>query len=110
VGADHTVGAAGPDDRDLLDLVRGRALGDQHLAERAVGDDAGVVVDPAVPLGLADDGHDAVGLHHAVVDELGQLGGVGDAVDRDLADLNGIWHGCHPSFLVVVARPSMTVP
>ena len=55
VRADHAVGAAGPDDRDLLDLVGGRALGDQHLAERPVGDDPGVVVDAAVALGLADD-------------------------------------------------------
>ena len=62
VRADHAVGAAGPHDRDLLDLVGRGALGDQHLAERPVGDDPGVVVDPAVALGLADDRDHAVGV------------------------------------------------
>src|SRR3712207_7476341 len=42
------------------------------LAEGAVGDDPRVVVDAAVALGLADDGDDTVGLHDALVDELGQ--------------------------------------
>ena len=55
VRADHAVGAAGPDDRHLLDLVGRGALRDQRLAERPVGDDPRVVVDPAVALGLADD-------------------------------------------------------
>ena len=61
VRADHAVGAARPDDRDALDLLGVGALGDQRLAERAVGDDPGVVVDAAVALGLADDREDAVG-------------------------------------------------
>ena len=95
VRADDPVGAAGPHDRHLLDLVGRSPLGDQHLAEGAVGDDPGVVVDAAVALGLADDGDHAAGVHHAVVDELGQLAGVGHAVDRDLADLDGLGHGGH---------------
>ena len=49
---------------------------------RAVGDDAGVVVDATVALGLADDGDDAIGFHDSVVDELRELGRVGNAVDR----------------------------
>jgi hypothetical protein len=93
VRADDAVRAAGPHDGDLLDLLeRPRALLHQHLAERAVGDDPRVVVDPAVALGLADDGDDAVGLDDAFVDELGQLGRVAHVVQRDLADLDRCGH------------------
>ena len=95
VGADHAVGAAGPHDRDALDLLGVGAAGDQGLTERPVGDDAGVVVDAAVALGLADDREDAVGRDHPVVDQLRQLRGIGDGVDRDLADLDGGRRGGH---------------
>ena len=65
VRADHAIGAAGPDDRHLLGLLRGaRAFVDQHLAERPVGDDPGVVVDSAVALGLADHRDHPVGVEH----------------------------------------------
>ena len=81
VRRDDPVGAAGPDDRDLLDLVhRPGAACLEHLAERAVGDDPGVVVDAAVALGLADDGDHPVGLDQALVDQVGEAGGVGDAL------------------------------
>ena len=55
VPPDHTIGTC-------LTCSAGGALLDQHLAERAVGDDPGVVVDAAVALGLADDRDDPVGL------------------------------------------------
>ena len=55
------------------------ALGGDHLAERPVGDDPGVVVDAAVALGLADHRDDPVGLEHPGVDQRGQLAGVGHA-------------------------------
>jgi hypothetical protein len=94
VRADDAVRAARPHDRDLADLLlRAGALLQEHLAEGPVGDDPRVVVDASVALRLADDGDDAVGLHHAVVDELGQLGGVADVVQRDLADLDRCGHG-----------------
>ena len=94
VRGQHPVGAAGPDDRDLLDLLGGAAaLGGDHLAERPVGDDPGVVVDPAVALGLADHRDDPVGVEHPVVDQRGQLARVGHTVQRDLADLDRLWHG-----------------
>ncbi len=67
------VGAAGPHDRYLLRLVhRPGAPGDEHLSERPVGEDAGVVVDAAIPLCLADDRDNAVGVHDSLVDEVGQ--------------------------------------
>ena len=91
VPPDHTIGIC------LTSSFAARALLEQHLAEGAVGDDPRVVVDPAVALGLADDGDDPVGLHDAVVDELGQLGGVTDVVQRDLADLDRCGHGFPPS-------------
>ena len=92
VRADHAVGAAGPHDRHLLDLVGRGALLDEHLAEGAVGDDPGVVVDAAVALGLADDRDHPVGVQDAVVDQLGELARVGDGVDRDLAYFDGVGH------------------
>ena len=89
----HPVGAAGPDDRDLPDLLGGAgALGGDHLAERPVGDDPGVVVDAAVALGLADHRDDPIGVEHPGVDQRGQLAGVGHAVQRDLADLDRLGH------------------
>ena len=85
VRRDDAVGAARPHDGDLLDVVhRAGALGLEHLAEGPVGDDPGVVVDAAVALGLADDGDDPVGLDGAVVDQPGQAGRVGHALDRTL--------------------------
>ena len=71
------------------------ALGDQHLAERPVGDDPGVVVDAAVALGLADHGDHPVGVEHAGVDQLREPARVGHVQDRDLADLDGVWHAPH---------------
>ena len=62
VPPDHTIGIC-------VDLGRPAPLRDQHLAERAVGDDPRVVVDAAVALGLADHGDDPVGVDHAVVDQ-----------------------------------------
>ena len=91
VPPDHTIGTC-------LTCVGGRALLDEHLAEGAVGDDPRVVVDAAVALGLADDRDDPVGVQHAVVDELRELAGVGDGVDRDLAYFDRGWHEL-PSFL-----------
>src|SRR6185436_4466017 len=40
-----------------------------------------------------DDRDDAVSLQDAVVDELRELTGVGDGVDRDLANFDGVGHG-----------------
>src|SRR5699024_7970695 len=78
VRADDAVGAAGPHDGNLADLVhRAGALFFDDLTERAVGDNASVIVDTAVAFGLSDDGDDAVGLHDPVVDELCQFTGVG---------------------------------
>ncbi len=74
------------------DSGRRVALGRQDLAERAVGEDAGVVVDAAVALGLADDGEHAGRLDHAVVDQLREPGRVGHALDGDLAYLDGVRH------------------
>src|SRR4029079_11010113 len=93
VWAEYTVRAAGPDDRHLLDLLGGCTLLDQHLAESTVGDDPGIVVDSPVALGLADDRDHPLRGHDAVVDELRELGSIGDGVDRDLANLDGIRHG-----------------
>ena len=92
-GRDDAVGATRPDDRNLLHLVgAATALVDQHLAERTIGDDPGVVVDATVALGLADDGDDAVGLDDSSVDELGQAGGVADVLDGNLAYLDRVGH------------------
>src|SRR5262245_6882557 len=94
--ADHTVGSPGPDDRHLPDLVEGaRSPGNQDLPECSVGDDPGVVVDPAVPFGLADHGYHAIGLQDAIIDQLGQLACVADVVQWNLAYFNG---GRHLSF------------
>ena len=81
VRADHAVRAAGPDDRHLRHFFGAAiTLGGENLSERSVRDDARVVVDAAVTLGFADDCNDAVGLEDTVVDQLGELTGVGDAV------------------------------
>ena len=69
----------------------------EHVAEGPVGDDPGVVVDAAVALGLADDGDDAVGLDHALVEQPRQPGRVADALEHDLADLDRLWHWSHLS-------------
>ena len=78
---------------DYTRIIADRAFREVLVEKGAVGDDPGVVVDATVALGLADDGDDSARLHDAVVDELRELGGVGDSVDRNLADLNGFWHG-----------------
>ena len=70
-------------------------MGETRLAEGPVGKDPGVVVHPTVALGLADDRNHPARFQDTVVDEPGQLGGIRDAVDRDLADLDGFWHRCH---------------
>src|SRR6266508_1984075 len=103
---EHAVGAAGPDDRDVRHLVGvARSLGAQRVPEGAVGDDAGVVVHPAVALGLADDRDDPVGLDDPVVDERGETGGVADVLERYLTHLDGFGHA-HLSLTTVPARPA----
>ena len=84
-----------------MDLLgRPGAPVDEHLTEGSVGDDAGVVVDAAVSFGLADDGNDAVGLDHPVVDQLGEPGGIADTLDRHFSYFNGILAFCvTPPFL-----------
>ena len=73
VPPDQTIGIC-------LHLLGGpRALGGDHLAERPVGDDPGVVVDAAVALGLADYGDDPVSVEHPGVDQRGEFAGVGHA-------------------------------
>ena len=105
VPPDHTMGIC------LTSSIDRVPLSIEHLAECAVGDDAGVVVDAAVALGLADDGDDAVGLDDAVVDEPGQPGRVADALDRDLAHLDGLGHDCLPLVSVgLLVGVSTTVP
>ena len=97
VRADHPVGAAGPHERDLGDLLRGaRPLLLEHRAVGMGGDDPGVVVDSAVALSLADHGDDVVGRENSLVDEGGEAGGVADTLDRDLAYFDGAGHG--PTF------------
>ena len=59
---DDAVAAAGPDHRNLRDLLlRAAAVLAQHRAKRLIGEDAGEIVDAAIALGLADDGDDLVG-------------------------------------------------
>jgi hypothetical protein len=94
VRTEHAVCPAGPYDRDLRDrLGAAAALRDQHLAEGPVSEDARVVVDTAVALGLADDSHHPVGVQHPGVDQLRQLAGIGHVVQRHLADLDRLGHG-----------------
>ena len=103
VPPDQTIGIC------LISSIGRVPFGLEHLAEGPVGDDPGVVVDAAVALGLADDGDDAVGLDQPLVDQVGQPGGVGDALEGDLVDLDGLGHD-----VLSVVRSlqvfSMTVP
>src|SRR5262249_12043852 len=83
----------GPDDRHAGDVVGpAAAAGGQHLAERPVGDDPGVVVHPAVALGLADHRDHPVRLEYTGVDQPGQAGRVGHVPERDLAHLDRLGH------------------
>ena len=61
----------------------------QHAPERLVGEDAREVVHASVALGLADDGDHLVGREPAGEDPLLQAGGVLDAPQLDLGDLDG---------------------
>ena len=88
VGRHDALGAAGPDDRGplrhLLDRLAG-PLGDQPLEGQGC-EGTGEVVDPAVALGLAEDGDYLLGRELALVQE---SGGLGDIVWRAHADLEG---------------------
>src|SRR5204863_215705 len=77
----------------------------QRVAERAIGDDAGVVVDAAVALGLADDGDHAAGVDDPGVDQVDEAGRVADVPERYLTDFDGFGHA-HLSVTTVPARPA----
>ena len=69
--AEHPVGAARPCERDLPDLLPAAGpLGHEDLAERAIGEEARVVVDPPIALGLPDDTDHVIGPEDALVDQL----------------------------------------
>src|SRR5262249_22605666 len=79
VRAHQALGPAGPDDRHALGDRRhllARALGEQDL-ERERGERAGVVVDAAVALRLAENRNDVLGAERARVE---QSGGFADVV------------------------------
>src|SRR5205823_10591425 len=74
VRGEHAVGAAGPDDGNVVHRVV--ATRPERVAEGPVGDDAGVVVDAAVALGLADDRDHPAGVEDPGVDQLDETGRV----------------------------------
>ena len=86
VPPDHTIGTCATASASRLPLA------DEHFPERAVGQDAGVVVDAAVALGLADHRDDPIGVQHAGVDQLRQLARVGHVMQRNLADFDRLGH------------------
>ena len=90
VGGDHPVTPSRPHHGDATDLLR-RPLPVllQHAPEGLVGENAREVVDAPVALGLADDGDHLVGCEPAGEDALLETGGVLDAPELDLGDLDG---------------------
>ena len=95
VRRDHAVAAAGPDHRNLADLVLAAlAVLEQHLAESLIGEDAGEVVDAAVAFGLADDGDDLIGGELAGLDAVLDAAGVLHRLQLNFRDFDR-----HPSSL-----------
>ncbi len=93
MGAQDAIGATGPHHRNLVDLFNGpRALLHQNLAEGLIGDDPGEVVDTTVSLGLADDGDDAIRGEDAFINKSCQTRCVPDALEHNLAYLNGHYY------------------
>ncbi len=81
---DHTIGTC------LISASDARAVLLQHRAERLIGKNAGEVVDPAIALGLADDGDHLVGLEAAGCDVFLEPRGIHHALDLNFYNVD-----CH---------------
>src|SRR6185312_8941938 len=97
---DDAVAAAGPHHRNLVDCALiALAMLEQYATERLVGENSGEVVDPAIPLGFANNANDFVRPEYAAGDARFEARRVGDRLQFDFENfyghlLPGFWLPC----------------